>query len=108
MKKIILSTVALAFATIASAQTFSLHYSTMEENTAGTPGDNPDVESIVLKNYIINESDATIENLKWKFDEVDLPFSWAIFDLCDNQVCHTQSQITNILNNNLETPFAPI
>lgn len=99
---------AIAFASIVSAQTFSLQYSTMEEDTEGTPGDNPDVESIVLKNYIINESDATIENLKWKFEEVDLPFGWSIFDLCDNQICHTQSQVNNILNNNLEPPFAPI
>lgn len=108
MKKIILSTVALAFATIASAQTFSIQYPTMDETTEGTPGTgNPGDEAIQMHNYVINESDAVIENLKFRLEEVDLPFGWSLHGFCNNITCFVD-QIPDWVANNTGGPFAPI
>ena len=109
MKKIILSTVALAFATIASAQTFSIQYPTMDESTEGTPGtDNPATEAIQMHNFVINESDAVIENLKFKFEEVDLPFGWSLEGFCNNITCYPKNNIDQFIANDSEVPFLEI
>lgn len=108
MKKIIFSMAAIAFASIVSAQTFSIQYPTMDETTEGTPGTgNPGDEAIQMHNYVINESDAVIENLKFRLEEVDLPFGWSLHGFCNNITCFVD-QIPDWVANNTGGPFAPI
>lgn len=108
MKKIIFSMAAIAFASIVSAQTFSIEHEIMDETTEGTPGNNPTEEAVTMYNHVFNESDAPIENLKWKLEEVDLPTGWALFTFCDNQTCYTQSDVNQFIANDSEVPFFTI
>src|SRR5690606_21992538 len=108
MKKIRLSTGALDFATIASAQTVTIQYQTIDEATEGTPGtDKTGDEAVQMHNYVINESDAVIENLKFRLEEVDLPFGWSLHGFCNNITCFVD-QIPGWVANNTGGPFAPI
>lgn len=108
MKKKIFSIIALALAFGMSAQTFSIEHEVMDETTEGTPGNNPTDEAVTMYNYVFNESDAPIENLKWKLEEVDLPFGWSVYTFCDNQTCYTQSQVNQFIANGSEVPFFTI
>lgn len=108
MKKIILSLMALTFACTVSAQTFSIQQLTMEEDTEGTPGVDPEAEAITMYNYVVNESGETITNLKWTFEEVDLPFGWSLYTFCDNFTCYLQNQVNIFVTNGTIVPFSDI
>src|SRR5690606_7552534 len=72
------------------------------------PGINPGEEAITMYNYVINESDAPLENLKFRFEEVNLPSGWSVFTFCNNVTCWLQEDVSGFINNNSEPPFNTI
>ena len=102
MKKIF-SILALSLTTIVGAQSFSFQLS--DSVTEVVEGD--DAMTVLVQNYVVNETGATIDNLKWKLEEVTLPDGWALYSFCDNNICYyiTEQNMDTFYN---DVPFVPL
>jgi len=111
MKKILLSfSLATAVGFTANAQaTFTLEHKEMSESTLGAdPSSSKDDNSITFYNHVQNTSGSPITNLKWSIAEVDFPFGWSVWTICDNNICYPQNQVNQIIAGNLEVDFFTI
>ncbi len=108
MKKVLLS---FALATVAgltaNAQAnFTLEHKEMSETTVGAdPSSSKDDNSITFYNHVQNTSASAITDLKWSVAEVDFPFGWSVWTICDNNICYVQSEVNQIIAGNLVKDF---
>src|SRR5690606_19250120 len=103
MKKVF-SILALSLTAVVSAQSFSFEYTdTVTENVEGD-----EAMTVLVQNYVVNETAGLLENLKWRLHEVNLPDGWSLHSFCDNNVCYyfTEESIDAFFNN--DVPFQPI
>ncbi|HTO16228.1 MAG TPA: T9SS type A sorting domain-containing protein [Edaphocola sp.] len=99
MKKILLSIVALMTAHFANAQ-FVLQHDTMSSVTQGTnPSEEPDDAAIFFKNHVIYTGNDSLDDVKWRIIQNDLPFGWFLYTFCDNVYCRTTNEVLIHLNN---------
>lgn len=111
MKKVLLS---FALATVAgltaNAQVnFALEHKEMSETTVGAdPASSKDDNSITFYNHVQNISANAITDLKWSVAEVDFPFGWSVWTICDNNICYPQSEVNQIIAGNLVKDFSVI
>lgn len=111
MKKVLLS---FALATVAGltakAQVnFTLEHKEMTETTLGAdPSSNKDVNSITFYNHVQNTSSSAITDLKWSVAEVDFPFAWSVWTICDNYTCYINNEVNQIITGNLVKDFNAI
>lgn len=103
MKKT-LSLLALSFTAALSAQNFSFEYS----NSVTENVDGDEAMTVLVQNYVVNETNATIDNLNWTLEEVTLPEGWSLYTFCDNNLCYylNEDNIDSFFND--EVSFQPI